>query len=185
MTVDVVTSILTTLTILCWVLIAGTLLFYITSIFSGKAREYFHEYRDALDFYALPVAFAIALVALLGSLYLSEFANFIPCEYCWYQRIGIYPLSLILFVALITRDRSVKKYVLPMALIISLVSIWHILVQRISSLEAVTECKAAAPCTSIYIDKLGFISIPVMALTAALTIAFLMLFLKAKGKTTQ
>ncbi len=180
MSVDTVTSILTILTILCWVFIASTALIYILSIFSRTAKDYLHLYRDLIDPFALPLAFLIALVALLGSLYFSEYANYAPCEYCWYQRIGIYPLSLILLVAIITRDRTVKKYVLPMTLIVSCVSIWHILVQRVSSLETVTSCKAGTPCTSIYVNELGFISIPVMALTASLTIAVLMLYLKRK-----
>ncbi len=182
MTVDTVTSILTTLTILCWVFVVGAVLFYLVSIFSHKAKDYLHIYRDLINPYVLPLAFLIALAALLGSLYYSESAHYVPCEYCWYQRIGIYPLSLILFVAMITRDRSVKKYVLPMTLIISCVSIWHILVQRVSGLEKVTACKMGTPCSSLYLNELGFISIPVMALTAALTIAFLMLVLKRKEK---
>lgn len=182
MSVDIVTSILTTLVILCWALIAGTALFFIVSVFSDKAKRSFHVYVDSVRYYALPTAFSIALVALLGSLYFSEIANYIPCEFCWYQRIGIYPLSVILLVALITHDISVRKYVLPIALITPLLSIWHILLQRVPNLEGAATCSSDAPCTTIYVNELGFISIPVMALTASLTIAFLMFFLK-KGES--
>lgn len=185
MTVDLVTSILATLVIVCWVLIAWTLLFYIISTFSERARDYFEIYVDSIRYYALPTAFSIALVAMLGSLYFSEIANFIPCDFCWYQRIGIYPLSVILLIALITHDNSVKKYVIPITLITSLLSIWHILLQRVPALEGAAKCKSGVSCTTIYVNKLGFISEPVMALTASLTIAFLMFFLRAHFKNRE
>lgn len=178
--VETVSGILAGLVMLCWVFIACSLILWILSLASESFGEYFAEYRDFVGPVALPAAFLVALVAMSGSLFYSEYANFIPCQLCWYQRIGIYPQTLILLVANITRDRSVKKYVIPLALITSIVSIWHILVERFPTLEGVLKCTTGVPCTTIYVDQLGFITIPVMALTASLTIVTLMLFMRKR-----
>ena len=70
---------------------------------------------DAVDDAALWIAFLVAAVATAGSLYFSEVANYIPCRLCWFQRIAMYPLAVILLVAAIRRDRGVRWYVVPLA----------------------------------------------------------------------
>ena len=126
--------------------------------------------------------FAVAIVALGGSLYYSLGANFVPCELCWYQRIGIYPLSLLLLVAIITSDRSVRKYVVPMTIITAFVSVWHILVQRVPGLEKATQCQAGVPCSGTYIDVYGAITIPVLALATTVTIGTIMWLVRPQPK---
>ena len=70
-------------------------------------------------------AFAVATVTMLGSLYLSEVAHFVPCILCWYQRICMYPLSIALLVGALRRDRAVWTYVLPPAIIGTGFAIYH------------------------------------------------------------
>ncbi len=73
------------------------------------------QVAEAVDDAALWIAFLVAGTATAGSLYFSEVANFVPCQLCWYQRIAMYPLAVILLVAAIRRDRSVRWYAGPLA----------------------------------------------------------------------
>ena len=67
--------------------------------------------------YGAYLALVPALVALLGSLYYSEIAGFVPCTLCWYQRILMYPLTLISLVGIIKQDEYLPNYVLPFSVI--------------------------------------------------------------------
>ena len=71
----------------------------------------------AIDDAALWLAFLVAATATAGSLYFSEVADYVPCQLCWFQRIAMYPLAVVLLVAAIRRDRSVRWYVGPLAAI--------------------------------------------------------------------
>jgi disulfide bond formation protein DsbB len=122
---------------------------------------------------ALVLAAAVATVAMLGSLYYSEVANFPPCRLCWYQRICMYPLVPILAIAAARRDRGVRWYALPLAVTGAAISTWHILVERFPSLES-GACDPANPCSIIWVEKLGYLTIPTMALSGFVAIALLL-----------
>ena len=111
----------------------------------------------------------VATTATAGSLYFSEVAGFIPCQLCWYQRIAMYPLSLVLAIAALRDDLDVRRYVLPVAGIGAGISIYHYLLQWFPQLETTT-CDPAAPCAAFYVREFGFVSIPFMALMGFLTI---------------
>ncbi len=125
----------------------------------------------------LGLAWGAAAVAMGGSLWFSESVGFIPCLLCWYQRIAMYPLVLILGVATFLADGRVWRYVLPLAGVGFLISTYHALIQLRPALDVGT-CSAAAPCTARHLALLGFISIPVMAGAAFLLIGALMLVLR-------
>ena len=122
---------------------------------------------------ALPLAFIVALTCMLGSLYFSEIANFTPCNLCWYQRIAMYPLSVLLVVATVRRDHDVRFYVVPLAVIGAGISLYHFLVERFPSLEASGVCTLAVPCTQVWFRRFGFITLPFMALSGFLLIVSL------------
>ena len=122
---------------------------------------------------ALGLAAAVATVAMLGSLYYSEIADFPPCRLCWYQRICMYPLVPILAIAAARRDRSVRWYALPLVLIGAAISTWHILVERYPSLES-GACDPLNPCSIIWVEKLGYLTIPTMALSGFVAIGLLL-----------
>ena len=109
----------------------------------------------------LPVSFAVAATAMLGSLYYSESANYTPCLYCWYQRICMYPLVAILAVAWWRRERQWGFYALPFSLIGLGFSVYHYQLQQFPDQES--SCDASAPCTAQWVDTFGFMSIPFMA----------------------
>ncbi|MDT3681331.1 MAG: disulfide oxidoreductase [Truepera sp.] len=127
-------------------------------------------------------AWVVAIVATLGSLYFSEIRHFPPCTLCWYQRILMYPLVLLLGVATFKQDRGVLKYALPLSVLGVLVSGYHILVERIPGFGAGV-CSSGVPCNVKYIEWLGFITIPTMSFVAFVLVTVL-LVLKANRPRT-
>lgn len=134
--------------------------------------------RSSLYLY---LAWLIATVATLGSLYFSEIRLFIPCELCWYQRIAMYPLAVFLGIAAFYEDARVKKYVLPLSIIGGSISLYHYLVQKVPGFAAIKPCAQGVPCHAQYINWLGFITIPFLALTAFTLITILLLMIHPKN----
>lgn len=152
MSTDVVTLFFALLAVVAQVLVAALLV-------SSSARA-------RLRPYALPLAWAVAAVATAGSLYLSEVADFPPCRLCWYQRFAMYPLVAILAVA------ALRRIALPVALIGLAVSAYHVVVERFPQLEG-TSCDPVNPCSIVWVERLGYLTIPAMAGTAFALIATL------------
>jgi disulfide bond formation protein DsbB len=116
--------------------------------------------------YELWTAFVIASIATGGSLFLSDVAGFIPCEMCWYQRICMYPLSLLTLFLAWHRDYRAARYLLPFPIIGAGVSIYHILIEN-KVVSKPTQCAVgAADCGTKWINYFGYMTIPTMALTA-------------------
>lgn len=135
---------------------------------------------------SLLIALTAAWVAMLGSLYFSEIAGFVPCTLCWYQRILMYPLAAILLVALWRREEGVAWYVLPLSLLGAGFSTYHYLLQKTTLFGSGGVCRAGVPCTVAYINWFGFVTIPFLALTAFLIITLAMLFsLSAPAETAE
>jgi len=122
-------------------------------------------------------AFAVALTAMLGSLYYSEIAGFVPCTLCWYQRIFMYPLSLIILVGILKQDEYLPNYVLPFSVIGMGISTYHYLIQR-GLLAHPATCSIGIPCNLSYVNYFGFITIPFLALTAFTLITVVMAITK-------
>lgn len=129
----------------------------------------------------LGIAWVVAATATAGSLYLSEVVGFQPCLLCWYQRIAMYPLVLVLGVATLTADRAAWRYVVPLAGVGALISSYHVLIQLMPTLDVVT-CSLEAPCTVRYLAVFGFVSIPFMAGAGFLGVAALVLVARAAGR---
>jgi disulfide bond formation protein DsbB len=131
--------------------------------------------RSAVWGYELWLAFVVTAVATGGSLFFSEVANFVPCELCWFQRIFMYPLAIVTLLAAIANDHRVARYLLPLPLIGAGISVYHILVEE-RVVGQTTACLISAPggCAVKWIDEFGYVTIPVLALTAfVLAFAFL------------
>ncbi len=136
--------------------------------------------ESKLQGFLLYGAWVVSLIATFGSLYFSEIKGFIPCELCWYQRILMYPLTLILGIGTFQNDSSVKKFVLPLALIGGSISFMHYLEQKIPGFGGIKPCVSGVPCSAHYINWFGFITIPFLALVAFVIIACCMVFIKTK-----
>ncbi|MDZ7780520.1 MAG: disulfide bond formation protein B [Gemmatimonadota bacterium] len=96
-----------------------------------------------------------------------------PCVLCWYQRIAMYPLVVVLGVGMVRGDASVWRYGLPLAVIGAGIAAYHVGIQLQPALD-VGVCSAGASCTGRYLNVFGFVSIPVMAGGAFLLVASLM-----------
>lgn len=123
---------------------------------------------------AVPVAWLVATVATLGSLYFSEIADFVPCQLCWYQRICMYPLVILLGVAALRRDRGIRFYAGPLAAIGALVAGYHSWIQAYPPDGGTSFCTLDAPCTERYVWEFGFVSLPLMALSGFLFVITMM-----------
>lgn len=140
----------------------------------GLVENGFERLAVAVEPLALWLAFIVALAATSGSLYFSEVAHFTPCVLCWYQRIAMYPMVAILGIAAFRGDAGVARYALPLAAIGAVISAWHIGVERLPGLPS-GACSLDVPCSLIYVEVLGFVTIPTMALAAFLSIITLLL----------
>ncbi len=129
------------------------------------------------------LAWSLAVAATLGSLYFSEIADFVPCTYCWYQRIAMYPLALLIGVAAFSRDRAATSYLLPLAGIGGAISAYHYLIQQFPDLST-GACTSATPCTAAYVWEFDFVSIPLMAMVAFATIVLLLVIDRAAIRRT-
>jgi disulfide bond formation protein DsbB len=134
--------------------------------------------NDALPY----LAWVIALVASVGSLFFSEIMELPPCVLCWYQRIAMYPLVFVIGTGIVLRDVRLKIYALPICLIGLAISVYHNLLYYGIIPESITPCTEGISCTSRQIEWLGFITIPLMALTAFIGIAICLIIYRTKEK---
>jgi len=158
--------------------VAAEVTVVLVAVVALTSRSALQRLRDVLGEQSLQLAFVVALVSTAGSLWLSEGAHFTPCRLCWYQRIAMYPMSVILGIAAVRRDVRVRIYALPVVLIGASISIWHVLVERFPSLESATSCDPANPCSLIWTKRFGYLTIPTMALSAFALLATLLLLAK-------
>ncbi len=124
---------------------------------------------------AVWLAWVVALVATVGSLIYSELFHFVPCRLCWFQRIAMYPLPVVLLVGAVRRDAVARFYALPIALIGLAISIYHNLVQFYPGLEG-GSCDPLNPCSARTIEMFGFMDLPFMAGAGFIVIAVLLAY---------
>ncbi len=151
--------------------LGGAVLLVIARLVAGRSTAA-AALVAAADDAALWVAFLVAATATAGSLYFSEVADYVPCRLCWFQRIAMYPLVVILLVAALRGDRSVRWYVVPLAAIGAAVSTYHYAIEWRPSLEG-GACGVGPSCADIWFRELGFVTLAFMALCAFLTILVL------------
>lgn len=121
-------------------------------------------------------AWIVSIIATGGSLYFSQVQGFVPCDLCWYQRIAMYPLSIVLGIAAYHSDHGIRKYGLPLAIVGGSISLYHYGIQKFPQWAPPTPCTSGVPCNIQYINWGGFITIPFLALSAfGLIILFLIL----------
>ncbi|HKD95280.1 MAG TPA: disulfide bond formation protein B [Gaiellaceae bacterium] len=135
--------------------------------------------RNLLWGYELWGAFVVAAIATGGSLFYSQVAHFVPCEFCWFQRVLMYPLSILTLLIAIRGDNRAARYLLPLPIVGAGTSIYHILIEQ-GVIKEPIGCFKSAPggCGVNWIanHSFGYLSIPTLALTAfLLIIGFLLL----------
>lgn len=171
----------------------GTLVLLVARLAAGRstsAANFVTAFRPVV----LPLAFMVAGFAMFGSLWFSEAANYNPCKLCWYQRTMMYPLAIVLGVALVRRwwtarrvggdgvaggagvfasQREITPYAVVLAGIGSVVSTYHYLLEWNPTWES-NVCSLDVPCTTIWFREFGFVTLPFMALCGYVSIIILL-----------
>lgn len=132
---------------------------------------------------ALWLAWLVAAVSMAGSLWFSEGQNFVPCKLCWYQRIAMFSLAVVLLVGALRRNRDVRWYAVPLAGIGIVISTYHYLLEWNPQWEG-DSCDITAPCAVPYFREFGFVSLAFMALCGFAAILSLLLFVPAPRDQT-
>jgi disulfide bond formation protein DsbB len=157
--------------------VGGSLVLLVARFTSGRfsaAGNFVEAFRPV----ALPLAFMVPAFAMFGSLWFSEVANYNPCKLCWYQRACMYPLAVILLVALVRKNKvaarqDVTVYAVPLAVLGSVISLYHYLLEWNPTWET-NVCAIDVPCTTIWFRQFGFVSLPFMALCGFVSVAILL-----------
>lgn len=153
--------------LLVFVALAIIVLYWTVALLARRGKCI--QLANDLEHVGLAIAFLVSATSMLGSLYFSEIANYEPCRLCWYQRICMYPIAIVLLVALIRRRRDVVPYVLTLASLGAVISVYHYLVEWYPTLES-NVCSLDVPCTTVWFREFGFVSLPQMALTGFVTV---------------
>jgi disulfide bond formation protein DsbB len=162
--------------------VIGGLLILVGLLALAGVRGPLRALREAIWGYELWAAFVVAAIATGGSLFFSEVAHFPPCELCWYQRICMYPLSIITLLAALADDHGVARYLLPLPIAGAGVAVYHLLVEN-RVVEEAQGCLLSAPggCATKWINEFGYMTIPTLALTG-FVLAGIFLVLAAVGE---
>lgn len=126
----------------------------------------------------LYIAWATAVASMMGSLYFSEVLGFAPCVLCWYQRIAMYPLVLIIGMGIVKKDRNFHYYALPLSVIGGIIAFYHNLWYYNVITASLPPCISGVSCTTKYIEWFGFVSIPLLSLLSFVIIVVAILINK-------
>jgi len=109
-------------------------------------------------------AWVLVTVATLGSLFFSEIMEVPVCVLCWYQRIALYPLVLILAIGLLPFDPRVLHYTTALTVAGWLTAAYHVLLVAGVIPESAQPCVQGIPCSETHLSLLGFLNIPTLSL---------------------
>lgn len=160
----------------------GIVLVLILNLLVYRGRGPFFE---IIGKYGLLFSFIVAATATLGSLFYSEIAGFEPCKLCWFQRIFMYPQSILLGMAFWKKDKNIVNYGIVLSGLGALIALYHYLLQL--GLVPSIDCSAigySVSCSQRFVMNFGYITIPMMSLTAFLMIFFFLITYKIVNKNS-
>ena len=171
-------NIATFLTVLCWIF----LMLFLISRLTPTLRAKFVETLGDKSFF---LVWLIPTVAMIMSLFFSEFLGWTPCKLCWYQRIFMYSLALLMLIYWFKRNAWLRRVGYVLAAIGAPISFYHIGIEpQFSWFEESTSCNPTAPCSVPWFFSLKYLTTAGMALTAFITIiALLYMTSKVTEKT--
>lgn len=129
----------------------------------------------------LLAAWLIALAATLGAIFIGEVMSQTPCLFCWYQRIFMFPLALILLIACMRDDSGIWRYALPLALIGAGFALYHSLLYGGIIAEPIVQCGAGPSCSSANMSLFGWLPIPILSLIAFSAISILLFLARRRS----
>jgi disulfide bond formation protein DsbB len=118
---------------------------------------------------------AIVLASIFGSLFFSEVMKYPPCSLCWYQRLCMYPMALIILTGFFLQSRDTVLFLIPFSIAGLFVSAYHNLIYY-KFITIIVPCTASAPCTEQQLNWLGFVTIPLLSLLCFIVLFVLNLF---------
>lgn len=127
------------------------------------------------------LAWLLATVSTLGALFLGEVMGYTPCVLCWYQRICMFPLVLILAAGLFPLDPKVIRYALPLAVSGWLLAVYHLALVAGLIPENIQPCQKGVPCSDLQVIWFGFINIPLLSVLAFSCIIVMLVLTHRKG----
>lgn len=127
------------------------------------------------------LAWVLATISTLGALFLGEVMGYTPCQFCWYQRIAMFPLVFVLAAGLFPFDPKVVRYALPLAIAGWLLAVFQMALIAGLIPESVTPCQKGVPCSDLQVVWFGFISIPLLSVLAFSSIIALLFTAHFKG----
>ncbi len=122
------------------------------------------------------LAWVLVTVATLGSLFFSEVMDIPVCVLCWYQRIAMYPLVLVLAIGLFPFDPRVVRYAVALAGLGWLIAFYQVLLVAGVIPESAQPYVQGIPCSETHISLLGFLSIPTLSLLVFTLIGILLFY---------
>ena len=134
------------------------------------------------DWVLLFAAWLVAALAMGGSLLFSSGMGLEPCVLCWYQRICLFPLVVVLARALFPLDRGVVRYALPLAAIGWLIAAYHNLVYLGVVPETLQPCARGVSCAERNLDLFGFVTIPLLSLLAFTALAAILVVVARRSR---
>lgn len=155
--------------VLCLALIAGL----VAAAVSRSARTTLAAPFEVIGRTGGWLAWGVATVATFGSLFMSEIADFVPCRLCWQERGFMYPLIFVLVAVAILKYWWLTWAAMIVPIIGAGISAHHVWVEIHPESES-AQCKAGIPCSFKWIEEFGYVTIPVLALTAFVLIVLLL-----------
>lgn len=122
-------------------------------------------------------AWFVSFASVIGSLSFSEIMHFPPCALCWYQRVLLFPICLVITVGILRKDKNYIFYVLPLSILGIPVALYHTLLQQGIIKESLAPCLNGISCATKYFDLFGFITIPFLSLLVFISLFVSMLIL--------
>ena len=153
------TMFITTLTLLTHVLF---FVFLVLIVFEKKFRNWFYQFVNT---HVLVLIFGASLVAMVSSLIYSNAIGFPPCEFCWIQRIFMYPQVVISFMAFFYKDKNIVKYLLALSVLGGLAALYHSFAQWGIGTSLLECMSMGGVCGKLYVYEYGYITIPLMSFT--------------------
>jgi len=121
-------------------------------------------------------AWVLVTIATLGSLFFSEIMQVPVCKLCWYQRIAMYPLVLILAIGLLPYDPRILRYATAFTGLGWLIALFQVLLVAGIIPESAQPCVQGIPCSETHISLLGFLNIPTLSLLTFTVIGVLIFY---------
>lgn len=136
--------------------------------------------KNFFKHYGLFLAWLLATFACIASLYLSAILHWPVCNLCWYQRIAIYPLVLMLGIAAFRNEKCIIPYAKPFCIIGVLFALYQYAEQMIPGFSPIDFCMQDISCATTHIKWLGFITLPLLSAVVCVVIYFLLTLSEAK-----